>query len=90
MKQEAKELIEKYYDEIDETAKINCGKYCQGGWIETNKVAKQCAPIALQHTIDELDDLLPTSGSNEVMQFTKLVEYHIRHYKKIKIEIQKA
>lgn len=47
--EKAKDLVENFYDATDDFP-VQCGQYCQGGYIDKKGLAKQCALM----TVDEI------------------------------------
>ena len=50
-REQAIELVEKYYDKIEDIP-IECGMYCLGGTIDKKLLSKQCALIAVNEFLD--------------------------------------
>lgn len=46
-KDKAKELVDKFYDKIED-APVQCSMYCLGGSIDKKPLAKQCALLCVE------------------------------------------
>lgn len=77
--QEAKALVEKFYDKIDDFP-VQCGMYCQGGSINKRQAAKQCALICIELMLNQLTS--PPVGGVEWS------EKRIEHLESLKTAIE--
>jgi hypothetical protein len=82
--EKAKQLVGTFYDKIDDFP-VECGMYCQGGYINKSGLAKECATIVVNEVISVLHDLNYSENGNRADLYGEKdwqeVKEHIKNMK---------
>ena len=79
-KEKAIQLFDNFYDKIEDI-EVKCGQYCQGGFIDKEQPAKQCALIAV-------DEIIKNMEGKEPDYQEKTYWHPIDYWQQVKTEIK--